>query len=590
MQVNNHTYYSDRVTSCTQEYNLANRKYQLLGSLRLISFIIVGVSVYYFWGSSILLLPVFIFLALFLFFVHLSVNAKYRRDKLKKMIEINQEELNVLNGNWLHFKEGNEYKDAQHPFALDMDLFGKKSIYQLFNRTVSKKGSDLLAEQLKNGAEDFKLSNEAIKEFSDRMEWCQEFLAEGMIFNEEELAKDFSSIAKIDYSENAFNKMLRYTIPVLSICATILVSLDFISDSFFGIYMVFVFALIGKNLKNANRITAQVTAFGSQVKMFKRQLELYKTLNLRSEMIEKNRDRLFSDQHNLMDSLKDLEKIHQRMDYRMNLLVGLVLNFFFAWDVQVLYQWEKWRNTNQNYLNTWENELAQIEVWISGSVYKFNFPETSFARFVTNESIQIKEMGHPFVSKEKRVTNDMELNQNENFMIITGPNMAGKSTYLRSLGLTFICANAGFPVMSSSCKIPHLKLYSSMRTTDDLTVESSYFHAELTRLRFIMDAIESGEKVFVILDEILKGTNSKDKEIGSAKFLQKLQRLNSKGVIATHDLSLCKLAEDSTSFKNMFFDSTITGNELFFDYSIRPGICQNMNASFLLKKMNLVDE
>lgn len=587
--MNNHTYYSDRISYCTKEYNLANRKFQLLGSLRLISFVLLGGSVYFFWGTNILLLPFFSLLALFLYFVHLSVDAKYNRDKLKKIIEINQEEINVLKGDWLHFKEGNEYKDGGHSFALDMDLFGKKSIYQLLNRTVSKKGSDLLANQLKYGVSDINLSNEAIHEFSDRMEWSQEFLAEGMIFKEEELSKDFSTIEKIEYQESYFNLFLRYAIPITSILATVLVSFDLISESIFGIYLAIVFALIGKNLKNANRITAQVTGFGSQVKMFKRQLELYKSLKLRSEIMEKNREKLFSEQHNLMDSLKDLEKVQQRMEYRMNLLVGLVLNFFFAWDLQVLHQWESWRKSNQSYLNSWEIEIAQLEVWISGAVYKFNFPETNFAHFVDNENIQITEMGHPFVSKQKRVTNNVELQKDENFMIITGPNMAGKSTYLRSLGLIFICANAGFPVFASSCKIPHLKLYSSMRTTDDLTVESSYFHAELTRLRFIMDAIERGEKVFVILDEILKGTNSKDKEIGSAKFLQKLQRLNTKGIIATHDLSLCSLADGSKAFKNMYFDSTISGNELFFDYKIRQGICQNMNASFLLKKMNLVD-
>ena len=128
-----------------------------------------------------------------------------------------------------------------------------------------------------------------------------------------------------------------------------------------------------------------------------------------------------------------------------------------------------------------------------------------------------------------------------------------------------------------------------MRTTDDLTVESSYFHAELTRLRFIMDAVENGEPIFVILDEILKGTNSTDKEIGSKKFLSKLNRLNTKGIIATHDLALCELANDSIHFRNQYFDSTITGDDIFFDYTIKDGICQNMNASFLLKKMALID-
>jgi ABC-type multidrug transport system fused ATPase/permease subunit len=588
--VENQTYYSNRILSCNDAYNKANRKYRLLGTLRLFTFILVAASLFLFWGSSFLMIPFLGFLILFLVFVNLSVNAKYLRDKQKKLREINEEEINVLNGDWLHFKEGNEYKDPQHAFSHDMDLFGRKSIYQLLNRTVSRKGSDLLANQLKFGTTSRKLTNEAILEFSSKMDWCQEFLAEGLVFEQDELDKEFQNITRIEYSEKMFGKFLRYCIPVSSIFVTILYSFDIITSPVFGMYTAILFLLFGSNLKHANRVSSQVTGFSSQVKMFKRQLELYKDLIIKSEELEKDRAKLFTNEQNLLDALNQLEKIQQRMEYRMNWPVGLVLNFYFAWDFRVLSQWEAWQRNNKQYIGQWEFQLAQIEVWISGSVYKFNYPETTFAEFSTTEEIRITGMGHPFVQRQKRVVNDVQLNVAENFLIITGPNMAGKSTYLRSLGLAFISANAGFPVLAENCEIPHLKLYSSMRTSDDLTVESSYFHAELTRLRFIMDAIEKGEKVFVILDEILKGTNSKDKEIGSAKFLQKLQRLNSKGVIATHDLSLCNLAEQSISFKNMYFDSTIEGNELAFDYKIRQGICKNMNASFLLKKMNLVDD
>jgi len=277
------------------------------------------------------------------------------------------------------------------------------------------------------------------------------------------------------------------------------------------------------------------------------------------------------------------------MDYRMNILVGVLLNFFLAWDLRVCYQWQQWYLDHAKNLRKWEAELTQLEVWISGATFSNNFPNNCFAGFNEENSVQIRSLAHPFVPMAKQVCNDVIMLRDEHFLIITGPNMAGKSTYLRSLGLTFILAQAGFPVMASTCSIPRLKLYSSMRTSDDLTVESSYFHAELTRLRFIMDAIERGEQVFIILDEILKGTNSKDKEIGSAKFLQKLVRLNAKGVIATHDLSLCELAANDRSFHNIYFDSTIEGQELSFDYRIREGICKNMNASFLLKKMQLVD-
>ncbi len=587
--LDNKIYYQGRISLNQENYLKAKKRYQLIGTLRLVAFVCCILSGYIFWGKSSVFFSIAIFLVLFLYLVHRSVNAKYLRDKFKLLITINQNELEVLNGNWTRFKDGSEYKNAQHPFAFDMDIFGKKSFFQLINRTVSKKGSDLLASQLMEGSEFVDLTNDAILDLFSQPDWCQEFLVEGMVFKSENLEKEFQNIKENSVNENLFSKILRFLIPISSLTFTLLFSFDFISSSIFGLYIMLVFALIGRNLKVANSISTRVTSFANQVKMFQRQLELFRKLTIESEQFKKTRDSLFSNQANLLDSLNQLEKIQGRMDVRMNLIVGTVLNFFLAWDYQVLNQWEKWRLENENHLGSWENQLAQLEVWISGAIYKVNFPETIFAEFNESQEMKIVGLGHPFVVKEKRVVNDVSLLNNENFMIITGPNMAGKSTYLRSLGLANICANAGFPVLAKSCEMVKLKLYSSMRTSDDLTVESSYFHAELTRLRFIMDAIENGEKVFIILDEILKGTNSKDKEIGSAKFLQKLQRLNAKGVIATHDLSLCNLSNDNLAFKNMYFDSAITGDVLSFDYLIRPGICQNMNASFLLKQMKLVD-
>ena len=587
--MDNKTYYEQRIKSNQNAYLKAKRHHQLIGTFRLMAFVCVLLSAYMFWGNVVVLIPIVIFLVLFLFLVHLSVNAKYVRNKFKLLIELNQNELEVLNGNWSNFKEGSEYKNAQHPFAFDMDVFGKKSFFQLINRTVSKKGSDLLAAQLMDGSEFVQLTNEAILDLSSQPDWCQEFLVEGMVFKTENLEKEFQNIKENKVYEGFYSKTLRFLIPISSITVTLLFSLNILTSSVFGLYIMLVFALVGRNLKVANSISTKVTSFSNQVKMFQRQLLLFRQVTIHSEQFKKTRDSLFSNQTNLLDSLNELEKIQGRMDVRMNLIVGTVLNFFLAWDYLVLYQWEKWRIENENHLGKWEEQLAQLEVWISGAIYKINYPETVFAKFDGNKEINIIGLGHPFVLKEKRIVNDVSLKNNENFMIITGPNMAGKSTYLRSLGLANICANAGFPVLADSCEMMKLKLYSSMRTSDDLTVESSYFHAELTRLRFIMDAIEKGENVFIILDEILKGTNSKDKEIGSAKFLQKLQRLNAKGVIATHDLSLCNLSNDNLAFKNMYFDSTIAGDVLSFDYRIREGICQNMNASFLLKQMKLVD-
>ncbi len=582
-------FYAERIKSCSDLYVQANKRYQLIGTLRLLSFIAAATLGYFGWGSMLALPGVGILLIVFLYLVRISADAKYDRDKLRSIIEINEDELKVLAGNWQHFKEGNDFRDPVHAYAHDMDLFGKKSIFQLINRTVTGKGAELLADQLMHGYPEVVLANEAITVLSDNPEWCQEYLAEGKILREGETERELSSLINAEWKENALQKILRKVVPFTSIGMTLAFSLGWINGTLFGIYAVLVLSLVGRSLKQVNKLTSQVTLYNGQVKMFLRQLEHYDRLQINADRFQQYRDKLSDDDQGLKEALKDLYKIQERMDHRMNILVGVLLNFFLAWDLRVCAQWEQWLNKNADNLEGWETQLTQLEVWISGATFRNNFPNNCFASFNERGSVEIRSIAHPFVSTAKQVMNDVLISEKEHFLIITGPNMAGKSTYLRSLGLTFILANAGFPVIAKSCSIPKYALYSSMRTSDDLTVESSYFHAELTRLRFIMDAIERGEQVFIILDEILKGTNSKDKEMGSAKFLQKLVRLNAKGVIATHDLSLCELASNDHSFHNMYFDSTIEGQVLSFDYRIREGICQNMNASFLLKKMQLVD-
>ncbi len=585
-------YYENRVEELNGTLKKVQKKYLFFTFLRLLFFVIICISLYSFWGS-ITLLPAFILsVAFFLYVVHLSVDAKYDRDKVVVLITINKNELEVLNGNWLMFEDGSEFRDGQHPFSLDMDLFGKKSVFQLLNRTVSVPGKSKLANTLANGTSRIKETNACILELSEKMTWCQEFIAEGIVHKEEaEKQGSLNSLSSLTIDLKTFVKILRFLLPSIAIISTILFAVDIIPTSVFSFIIVVVMLPIGQNVKNANAVSQVLNIHVNRVKTILKQLELFSSLSIQNQVFKMEQDQLLSSSNSVLNEMKDLDKIIGRFDVRKNLLIGTLFNFFFAWDFQILYQMKNWLDKNRTQLSVWEDKMAELEVWISGAVYKFNNPTSIFSEMNSEiEEIEIIGLSHPFVDQKKSVPNDVFLNDKENFIIITGPNMAGKSTYLRSLGLTFAFSNAGFPILANSCKIPKLKLYSSMRTSDDLTVESSYFHAELVRLRFIMDAIEKGEKVFIILDEILKGTNSKDKEIGSARFLQKLKRLNARGIIATHDLSLCELSFNNDSFKNMCFDSIIEGENLSFDYRINEGVCKNMNASFLLKQMKLVDD
>jgi len=585
------SYYSNRIVEQNEILKKVQKKYRLLTFLRLIFFLMSGNSFFIFWGSFLLFPSFILFFGLFLFAVRRSVDAKYERDKVQTLISINENELKSLSGDWSMFEDGTEFRNGNHPFSLDMDIFGKKSIFQLVNRTVSTQGKKKLATTLAEGTDKISVNNACIEDLSSEMNWCQEFISEGLVRKGEgDIQTSLNSLSKLDLNLTNSFKVFRFLLPIIAILSVVLVSIGLISSSAFSVILVVNISIIANRLKRTNSIANSLTFQSNRVKVIEKQLELYRKLQVKNELFKNEQDTFLNLGNGILSQVEELDKIMGRFDIRMNFILGILLNGFLAWDFQVLFQLKKWLDKNGSQLEIWEDKLAELEVWISGAVYKFNHPNSTFATINTeDDSIEIVGLSHPFVDQSKTVLNDVNIKSSENFIIITGPNMAGKSTYLRSLGLTFAFSNAGFPILAQSCKLPLLKLFSSMRTSDDLTVESSYFHAELVRLRFIMDAIERGEKVFIILDEILKGTNSKDKEIGSAKFLQKLKRLNSKGIIATHDLSLCELSTNDISFRNMYFDSTIEGENLSFDYRINEGVCKNMNASFLLKQMKLVD-
>jgi DNA mismatch repair ATPase MutS len=251
------------------------------------------------------------------------------------------------------------------------------------------------------------------------------------------------------------------------------------------------------------------------------------------------------------------------------------------------YRIEQWMGDYLEKVDSWFEVIAFFDAQNSLANFNFNHPDFTFPKIVDYKTtLKGKDLGHPLISEKKRITSSVTIN-NEEFFIITGANMAGKSTFLRTVSLSIVMANIGLPVCATDFEYAPIKLITSMRTTDSLTEDESYFFSELKRLKYIVDTI-SKDNYFIILDEILKGTNSIDKAIGSRKFVQKLVGSNSTGIIATHDLSLCEITKELPEVKNYFFDAEIINDELHFDYTLKTGICKNMNASFLLKKMEII--
>lgn len=594
MKTNPENFYSSQIEQFSKVIVELKSKANLFVVLRLVSFLLMPAFMYFFWGNSTVWLPcVLVSLAVLLFFVRKSTDVKTNLAFHKHLIEINENEKAVLNGEITNFEDGEEFKNQQHAFTYDFDVFGHKSIFQFLNRTSSENGKARLADVLQNGTQDILSNNASITELQDHIAWSQNYRAQGLTHKKNEQGKlvltEWSNVA---VSLPKWVKPIAFVFPLLAIALFVAYIVGApISDIqlTIGLIISLLPALI--LMKKTNFEAMKVGKYAERLRAMNEQLTLLNTVTFSSDKLKQIQDDLLHAEVNGDLALRELQKYLNRFDTRMNIFVAIILNAFVGYDLHLMLGIQNWKEKYSQFVDTWEKHLVEVEVLICGANLKFNREDSVYATINESSSkdISITGLGHPLISSKNLVRNDYNLNTNIHFTILTGPNMAGKSTFLRSLGVNLMLAKAGFPVIAEKFTFPDRKLYSSMRTTDNLNEESSYFHAELVRLRFIVDAIERGESVFIVLDEILKGTNSIDKEKGSAEFLDKLEALGAMGIIATHDLSLTELANKNAHLENQYFDSTIEGDNISFDYTLRKGVVKNMNASFLLKQMGLTN-
>ncbi len=285
-----------------------------------------------------------------------------------------------------------------------------------------------------------------------------------------------------------------------------------------------------------------------------------------------------------------LQKLVKEFDYRGNLLVGIILNSLFLWDIRCVYRLWNWQNSHHKKFPEWLDVIAEMDALISLANFAQNNPDYAYPEIETEHYfLHAEKMGHPLLNPAKRVTNELEINGWSKVLIITGANMAGKSTFLRTVGVNFILGRTGAPVCASNMRFTPVAIYTNMRTTDSLLLDESYFFAELKRIKGVLDRLQKGEQIFVILDEMLKGTNSVDKLNGSKELIRRLINYQSISLIATHDLKLSEMEKEfPEQIKNLCFEIRIENNEMVFDYKLSDGVTKTMNATFLMKKMGII--
>lgn len=587
-------YYSKRLRTLIKQLQQLKKKEKLWVVFRLITFTLIPISIYFFYKFPELLLPIILIeLLIYLYGVNQSLKNKEELCYNTNLISINSNELKALKGDFSNFYDGAKWIDSKHPFSFDFDLFGKLSIYQYLNRCCSNMGFEELADRLSNGELNYIESQEAIEDLLNHLNWSQSFRAKSLVTKDEIKLVQLSEFVKHEFLLPNSYKVLGLIIPGVNIVLFLLFYLNYISPKVFligGFMSMFPLFLLIKRMKG---FSFQIDNIETVIKNMIHQVQLFTEFKPLSERLIKIQSQLLNANLSANKELTLLNKYVKQFGYRKNLLVRFLLNFFLAWDIQVSFKIIEWVKKNKSFVSAWEGSLVDMEILICGANFRFNnYTQTCYPLLDTSETrpIDLISFGHPLIDKKDRIYNNFQLKNTEQFVILSGPNMAGKSTFLRSIGINLTLAKAGFPVIAEKFEFPFLNLYSSMRTTDDLSTNTSYFFAELMRLRFIVDAIEMNkEKVIIILDEILKGTNSRDKEIGSILFLKKLCDLGAKGIIATHDLKLTELAKKDNRFINLYFDSTIENDQLHFDYQLRNGVAKNMNANFLMKKLKLVE-
>ncbi len=507
--------------------------------------------------------------------------------------QIYENELEVLEHRFLHQATGAEYVNPEHPFTLDLDIFGRSSIFQYVNRTHSEKSSDLLAKWMMAPADAAEIAKRqaAVKELSNMHEFRERYQAINILtpltYDTEDKIKGWLK-EEPKFTKGYLWKVIRWVVPAFMLTILALYFLEYVStvnliriSAAASVIAFSISAGIQQYYNQINKINAEVKTLALLMK----EIESAKFIDPYLQSLQAN---FLNKEHRASVLIKELNEILNRFDYRLNLVVFIPLNTYLLWDLQQAMYLEAWREKHKQYMKDWMSLLSTFEVLNSLGTLSFNNPDWVYPRVSEEKKFIGRFMCHPLIPPGARIFNSFVTIGEKQIAYITGSNMAGKSTFLRTVGVNLVLANMGAPVCAKEMEFYPFAIASSMRVKDNLEENTSTFYAELKKLKMIIDRVTAKEPVLVLLDEIFRGTNSNDRHIGSKALMKQLLHENAIAIVASHDLQLASLADEFPDhFTNYHFEATIKGEELHFDYQIKEGVCTSINASILMKKIGV---
>jgi len=587
--------YSTKSNSYSEELSKINKKYNTISVLRLLCIILFLGSLYYYIKNSeiIFIVSAVLFFAGFIIFMKLHSKLLFEKKLNTALKEINDNEISYLEKKSILFDNGQEFNDFHHPYAYDLDIFGEHSLFQNLNRTATFIGKKRLAEQLLTLSpnEEIIRNQSAVNELSQKLDWRQNFLALAKISQDSKASFEgllkWSKFPSTPLSTAAV--ILSYAAPLLFL--SVLISYIVTAETFLLSYLSYVFLLnlfiIGAFYKRIQIEIANAEDLDKVISQYSLLLKKIEDETFQSQKLIDLQQKLKFKTENASIHLKTLSGLFSNMDTIGNLLTASLFNGTFLFNLHVLKSLIHWKKEHAEVLEDWLDVIGEFEMLNSLANFAYNNKDFVFPILNSEFKINFSDLSHPLLNRNTRVGNDVHFHP-QSFMILTGSNMSGKSTFLRSLGINMVLSGAGSVVCAKEAHVHPLPVLVSMRLSDSLSDSESYFFAEIKRLKQIMNELE-GNAAFVLLDEILRGTNSDDKRNGTIEVVKKVIANKAIGAIATHDIEVCLTTNEyPDTLTNKCFEVEIVNDDLHFDYKLRDGICKNKSATFLMKKMGVI--
>lgn len=547
------------------------------------------------------LLAMILLIFLFAFLVFRQAKVDRKLQEAKVFLSINENELNINNRKKNMYDDGQEFEDPKHPYTSDLDIFGPNSLFELVNRCATKDGVAVLQSWMKSPSSKDEITQrqEAVEELKSDPEHLQAFQTK-MLFNLGSKINLRSYIYSYFHDKsfqfgNAFYRSYVPLVPWIFLAGILFSIFVFnIGGYLFGlalIHLLWTIALAGKVSQFSNKVDkigVSLIGFADAIKLMEdKKYQAKLNLELQSKI------QIETQQKKLSGIIHELGKLIDKLDVRNNMLVGAILNMLFLWDFKQIMAISKWKDQYEDSILSGFDAVAKYESLVSLSLLAYNHADWQQPKILNDfekDSLLADEVNHPLIPENKSVGNDYNANDHK-IALITGSNMAGKSTFLRTIGINAVLAYTGAVVCAKRFELPIYQLVTYMRIKDSLNESTSTFKAELDRMKFILDRVKDIPSSFFLIDEMLRGTNSVDKYLGSKAIIKKLIDLRGRGMLATHDLQLSELINDYPGYlKNYHFDIQVQGSEMLFDYKLKDGACTIFNASMLLKGIGIVVE